>query len=64
MSYAGFLSGSVTIFFGIFFLLELYPSGPLTNMLKWFLLNIRFRGDIREISDSAQANTAQSQTFY
>ena len=29
-------------------------------MLKWFLLNIRFRGDIREISDSAQANCAES----
>ena len=29
-------------------------------MLKCFLLNIRFRGDIRDISDSAQVNTARS----
>ena len=29
-------------------------------MQKWFLLKIRFRGDIREISDSPQANTARS----
>ena len=32
-------------------------------MLKWFLLKICFRGNIRELSDSAQANTAQSQTL-
>ena len=31
-------------------------------MLQKFLYKIRFRGDIREISDSAQAYTAQSQT--
>ena len=30
----------------------------LINRLKWFC--IRFRGDIREISDSRQANTAWS----
>ena len=36
------------------------PSGPLVNMLKWFLIKIHFRGDIREISNSAQANTARS----
>ena len=35
-------------------------SGPLINMLKWFLLKIRFRGDICEISDSLQTNTARS----
>ena len=38
-------------------------SGPLLNRLKWFFLKIRFRGDICEISDSAQANTARSQTL-
>ena len=45
-----------------FFPHELNPSGPLINMLQKFLYKIRFRGDIREISDSAQAYTAQSQT--
>ena len=42
--------------FGIFFM----NRSHLINMLKWFLLKIRFRGDIREISDSTQANTARS----
>ena len=32
-------------------------------MLKWFLLKVRFRGDIRELSDTAQANTARSKTL-
>ena len=32
-------------------------------MLKWFLLKIRFLGDIHKKSDSAQANTAWSQTL-
>ena len=36
---------------------------PMINMLNWFFLKIRFRGDIHEISDSAQANTLQSQTL-
>ena len=36
-------------------------SGPLINRFKWFSLKIRFPWDIRERSDSAQANTAQSQ---
>ena len=29
-------------------------------MLKWFFLKIRFLGDIREICNSAQANSARS----
>ena len=46
----------------------IYPThlhGLLENRLKLFLLNICFPGDIREISDSdsAQANTARSQTL-
>ena len=32
-------------------------------MLQWFLLKVRFRGDIRELSDSAQANTVRSKTL-
>ena len=48
-------------FFVIFLFHESKPSGPLINRLKWFCLKIRFRKDIREISDSAQANTARSQ---
>ena len=44
-----------------FFLYETNPPGPLINRLKWFCWKICFRGDIREISDSAQANTARSQ---
>ena len=35
--------------------------GPLRNKLKWFCWKIRFHSDIREISDSVQSNTAQSQ---
>ena len=42
---------------------ESNPSGPLINRLKWFSLKISFRGDIREISDSMQANTVKSQTL-
>ena len=42
---------------------ESKPSGPWINRLKWFCLKVRFRKDIREISDSAQGNTAQSQKF-
>ena len=30
-------------------------------MLKWFFLQICFRGDIREICDCMQAHTVQSQ---
>ena len=40
------------------------PSGLLINSLKCFFLNIRFRGDIRDICDSAQANTAQSPNIF
>ena len=36
------------------------PSGPLINRLKWFSLKIHYRGVIREISDSSQANIARS----
>ena len=39
------------------------PIWALINMLKWFVLKIRFCGDIREISDSVQANTVWSQTL-
>ena len=46
----------------IFLFHESKPSGPLINILKWFCLKFRFREDIREIIDSAQANTAQSRT--
>ena len=42
---------------------ESNPYGPLINMLKWFLLKVRFCGDIRELSDSAQANTARRKTL-
>ena len=42
---------------------ESNPYGPLINMLQWFLLKVRFRGDIRELSDTAQANTARSKTL-
>ena len=47
-------------FFG-FFLYETNPPGPLIKRLKWFFWEIRYYGDIREISDSAQTNTEQSQ---
>ena len=53
-------SGRVTRFF-YFVFHESKPSGPLINMLIGFLLKIRFHGYIREISDSAQANTVRSQ---
>ena len=43
--------------FCIFFY-ETNPPRTLINRLKWLGWKIRFRGDIREISDSAQANTA------
>ena len=36
---------------------------PLVTRLKCFVLKIRFRRDICEISDSAQTNTARSQTL-
>ena len=48
------------IFFGIFFY-ETNPPEPLKNWPKWFYLKIRFRGDIREIRGSTQANIARSQ---
>ena len=50
----------VTRTFGFFFFPEANPHRPLINRLKWFFKKIRFRGDICEISVSAQANTAQS----
>ena len=43
---------------------ESNPYGPLINRLKWFSVKIRFRGDIHEISDSTQTNTARSQKFF
>ena len=43
--------------FCIFFY-ETNPPRTLIKRLKWLGWKIRFRGDIREISDSAQANTA------
>ena len=43
---------------------ESNPYGPLINRLKWFSVKIRFRGDIHEISDSTQTNTARSQEFF
>ena len=39
-----------------------HESNP-DKQVKNFLLKIRFRGDMREIRDSAQANTARSQTL-
>ena len=39
------------------------PSGLLINRFNKIILKIRFRGGIREISESSQANTVQSQTF-
>ena len=43
---------------------ESNSSGLLINMLKWFLLKIRFHGDNGEISNctATQANTVRSQT--
>ena len=46
------------------FFRESNPSGLLINRLQWFFLKIHFRGDNREISDSAQANTGRSQTLH
>ena len=46
-----------------FLLHESNPSGHLINRLKWFCLKISFCLFIREISDSAQAYTAWSQTL-
>ena len=43
------------------FFYETNPPGPLKNWPKWFYLKIRFRGDIREIRGSTQANIARSQ---
>ena len=40
--------------------MKLSHLGLLMNRLKWFSWKIRFRWDIREISDSWQANTARS----
>ena len=56
--------GAVSRDFLSFFLFhESKPSGPGIYRLKWFCLEIRFREDICEICDSAQANTAQSRKF-
>ena len=50
--------------FGIFFMNQTYLGrGPLINRFKCFFLKIRFSGDIRGISDFAQANTARCQTL-
>ena len=46
------------------FFQESNPPGPLINRLKGFCWKIHFRGDIREICDSAQTNTARSQTDF
>ena len=45
------------------FFQESNPSGPPNKQVKMDSLKIHFRGDIREISDYAQANNAQSQTL-
>ena len=55
-------SGSFTRFFCLFYELNLSGPRPI-NRLTWFLFKIRFRRDIREISDSAQANTTRSWTL-
>ena len=47
-----------------FFFYETNPPKLLINRLKWFCWKIRFRGDIHEISDSAQTNTVRSQTVF
>ena len=56
-------SDSATKFFGIFSPWIQPSFGPLINRLTWFCWKIRFREDICEISDSAQTNTARSQTL-
>ena len=53
-------SGSVMRFFGVFFFRKSNPPGPLISRQNWFWWKIRFRGDIRLISDSALTNTARS----
>ena len=47
-------------FLGFLFFYETNPPGPLINRLTWVCWNIRFRGNIRKISDYAQANTERS----
>ena len=44
-----------------FFVHESNPFGSLTNNLKWFHWNIRFREYIRKKRDSVQCDTAPSQ---
>ena len=51
------------IFFVIFFY-ETNPSGTLINRLKWFSWKIFFCEEICKICESAQANTARSQTIF
>ena len=58
-----YLKGQCHEIFCQFLFQESKPSWPLKNRQKWFCLKIRFREDIREISDSAQANTVQSRTL-
>ena len=53
-------SGSVTRFVGIFFH-ETNPPRSTKNRQKKFGWKNHFRGDVREISDFAQAKTARSQ---
>ena len=51
-------------FFAIFFFFhKSNPFESLINSLKWFHQKIRFREDIRKKRDSAQCDTAPSQTL-
>ena len=54
------LKGQCHEIFDIFLFHESNPFGPPDKQAKMVLLKIRFRGDIREKFDTAQANTAQS----
>ena len=46
-----------------FFISLIQPIWAPDKHVKWFILKICFHGDICEISDSARANTARSQTL-
>ena len=58
-----FFKGQCHEIFWNFLFHESKPSGPLINSLKCFCFKIRFCEDICKISDSTQANTAQSPTL-
>ena len=69
-----FIEWYCCMIFGVFFLYESNPPGPLINRLKWFCWKISTCRDIRKLSDSpqtytvesdsAQANTAQIWTLH